>query len=131
MQTSINQISLFIIISCAVIFLLACLIITILYLYQKRQLLFQHNLHSLKLDFEKNLLKTQIEIQENTCQNISREIHDNISLSLTLAKLNLNTLDWLNIEHTYESVKNSVHIIGSAISDLSNLSKSMNPDLIK
>jgi signal transduction histidine kinase len=131
MQTSISQISLFIIISCAVIFLLACLIVTILYLYQKRQLLYHRNLHTLKLDFERNLLKAQVEIQEQTCQNISREIHDNINLSLTLAKLNLNTLDWIDLEQTHQSVKTSVHIIGSAIADLNNLSKSMNSDLIK
>jgi signal transduction histidine kinase len=122
---------LFLITATTIILLLAMLVVTLLYLYQKKQLAFQKNLHSLKLDFEKNLLKTQVEIQEQTFQNISRDIHDNISLSLTLAKLNLNTLDWVDIKSTYESVKSSVVIIGSAISDLSNLSKSMNPELIR
>ena len=91
---------------------------------------FKSNLNSLKHDYEKNLLKTQIEIQEHTFQNISREIHDNISLSLTLVKLNLNTLDWVHSEKAAESIKSSVHILGSAIADLSNLSKSMNTELI-
>ena len=39
-------------------------------------------------------MAAQLEIQEDTFQHISREIHDNINLSLTLAKLNLNTLNW-------------------------------------
>ena len=89
-----SQIIFFIIIPTILIFLLAGLIITILYFYQKRQIIYEKNLNALKLDFEKNILKTQVEIQEQTFQNISREIHDNISLSLTLAKLNLNTINW-------------------------------------
>jgi signal transduction histidine kinase len=105
--------------------------VVIVYSYQHKKNAHQISLNTLKLNHEKNLLKTQIEIQEQTFQNISREIHDNISLSLTLAKLNLNTLDWNNKDSTYRSVKSSINIIGSAITDLSNLSKSMNPELIR
>lgn len=107
MQPDIRQIILFIIITTVLIFLLASLIISMLYSYQKKLLAHQQNMASLKLNFEKTLLRTQIEIQEQTFQNISRDIHDNISLSLTLAKLNLNTLDWLDIESAYRSVKTS------------------------
>jgi len=129
MQT--NQITIFLIAITALIFLLAALIVILLYSYRKRQIAFEQNLQELKLDYDKNLLETQIEIQEETFQNISREIHDNINLSLTLAKLNLNTLDYDNMEGLSASVKSSVKIIGSAISDLSNLSRSMNPELIR
>jgi two-component system NarL family sensor kinase len=130
MQT-ISQITVFVIITTAIIFLLASLIVSLLYVYQKRQLLYQQNLNNLKLDFEKNLLKTQVEIQEQTFQHISRDIHDNINLSLTLAKLNLNTLDWFEIENVYTSVKSTINIIGATIEGLSNLSKGMNPELIR
>lgn len=126
-----NQIIIFVVIATGIIFMLAGFIITLLFIYQKRHLSYQRQVDTLKNDFEKNLLKTQVEIQEQTFQDISREIHDNISLSLTLAKLNLNTLDWLDIESTYNSVKSSTSIISSAISDLSNLSKSMNPEIIR
>jgi signal transduction histidine kinase len=84
----------------------------------------------MKFEFEKNLLATKVEIQEQTFLNISREIHDNINLSLTLAKLNLNTLDWNDVNKTFNCVKDSIDIIGSAITDLSDMSKSMNPELI-
>jgi signal transduction histidine kinase len=131
MQPDLRQIILFIIITTVLIFLLASLIISMLYSYQKRLLVHQKNMASLKLNFEKTLLRTQIEIQEQTFQNISRDIHDNISLSLTLAKLNLNTLDWLDIEAAYRSVKTSANIIGTAIANLSNLSRSMNPEMIR
>jgi two-component system NarL family sensor kinase len=131
MQTSNKEITLLIIITTAIIFLLAAIIVTLLYFYKKRQIAYQENLNSLKLDFEKNLLKTQIEIQEQTFQHISREIHDNINLSLTLAKLNLMTLNWDNIENTRESVNSSATILGSTITNLNNLSKSINTEMIK
>ena len=131
MQANNNQVVLFIIITTAIIFLLASLIITLLYFYQKKKIAHEKSLNSLKLDFDKTLLTTQLEIQEQTFSNISREIHDNIGLSLTLAKLNLSTLDWLDVEATYKAVKVSTQIIGSAIADLGNLSKSMSPEMIR
>jgi two-component system, NarL family, sensor kinase len=126
-----HEIIFLIIATTAIIFLLAAVIITLLYFYKKRQTTYQHSLNTLKLDFEKNLLKTQVEIQEQTFQHLSREIHDNINLSLTLAKLNLFTLNWNDPEKTRESVNSSINILGSTISDLNNLSKSINTELIK
>lgn len=126
-----QQIILLIFVTTAIIFLLATIIVALLYFYKKRQIVYQQSLDSLKLDFEKNLLETQIEIQEQTFQHISREIHDNINLSLTLAKLNLATLDWNDIKKTREFVNTSGNILSSTISDLNNLSKSINTELIK
>ena len=131
MQTSNKEIVLLIIITTAIIFFLAAVIVSLLFLYKKRHIAYQQNLNTLKLDFEKNLLKTQIEIQEQTFQNISREIHDNINLSLTLAKLNLATLDWNDVQNTRESINSSLTILGSTIIDLNNLSKSINTEMIK
>jgi two-component system, NarL family, sensor kinase len=130
MQTVNNHITLFIIITTAIVFLLAVLIVTLLYLYQKRQIAYDVNVSNLKLDFEKNLLKAQIEIQEQTFDTISKEIHDNISLSLTLAKLNLNTLSWNDITETQKSIGSSISLIGASISQLSDLSKTLNPEVI-
>jgi two-component system, NarL family, sensor kinase len=131
MQDNNNQIIIFIILSTAMLFLLAGLIISILYMYQKRLYYFKRNMNNMILDHEKNLLTAQVEIQEQTFQEISKEIHDNISLSLTLAKLNLNTLDWKNVSKLSESISSSVQIIGTAINELSNLSRSMNSEIIK
>ena len=47
----------------------------------------------LKNEYDRNILNAQLEMQEHTMQNISREIHDHIGLSLTLAKLNLTTME--------------------------------------
>jgi len=125
-----KDIVILIIVSTALIFLLAGLIVTILYLYQKKRMHFLKNLEELKLDYERNLLKIQLEIQEQTCQNISREIHDNIGLSLTLAKLNLNTIR-ANFEiESIVKIDSSIQLITKAINDLRDLSKNLNSELI-
>jgi signal transduction histidine kinase len=102
-----------------------------LFLYQRRHIAYQKGLETLKSDFEKTLLTTQLEIQEQTFQNISREIHDNIGLSLTLAKLNLNTIDWNDTSHSQEKVGGSINFISRAIEDLSYISKALHTGFIE
>jgi signal transduction histidine kinase len=59
---------------------------------QRRKILHQKEMFDLKVKFEKTILQSQLEIQEQTFRNISQEIHDNIGQVLSLAKLNLNTI---------------------------------------
>lgn len=82
-------------------------------------------------DYEQNLLRTQLEIQEQTLKTISQEIHDNIGQVLSLAKLNLNTMDTTNHEQLREKIADSKNLVSKAIQDLRDLSKSMNTDNIE
>jgi len=130
MQKGINDIAIFLIIVTILILVLVVFIISIMYLYRKKQNFYFHNLENLKLNHEKNLLQSHVEVQEQTIQHISREIHDNISLSLTLAKLHLNTL---NIDDKVDAsalINSSIKLISKSINDLSDISKSMNADII-
>lgn len=130
MRKSESTVILFILITTVVIFLLACLIVTLLYLYKKRQTLYSLNLHKIKSDFDKNILSTKIEIQEQTLMNISREIHDNINLSLILVKLNLTTLS-TESNCNVKTFQTSISLLSNTIENLNNLSKSMNPELVR
>ena len=53
-------------------------IIIILFFVQRKQRGFTHELLVVKTNYEKELFKVQMEIQEQTCKEISREIHDNV-----------------------------------------------------
>jgi signal transduction histidine kinase len=110
--------------------LLTSFVMSFLFIYQKKQINYFETIEKLKHDHEKDILKTQLEMQEQTLQHISREIHDNISLSLTLAKLNLNTLDWNDPAQTKSQLDSSLEQISKAIADLSDISKGMNSELI-
>lgn len=131
MQEGNYNIGAFISINIILVLLLTGFIIALIFLNKKRQLSYLQNLENLKLTHTKNLLQSQIEIQENTLLHISREIHDNINLSLTLSKLHLNTLNFTNIEAAKEKTRISIDLLSKAISDISHLSTSFNSDTIK
>ncbi len=80
--------------------------------------------------YEQTLLKSQLEIQEETLRNISQEIHDNIGQVLSLAKLQLNTFPSLAPQEGIETVAHSKELVSKAIADLRSLSKSLHPDRV-
>ena len=125
-----QSIIIFVLTSLFLILLLVSFISTILYRYQQKQNAYLKSLAELKIAHENQLLQSQLEIQEQTFQNISREIHDNIGQKLTLAKLHLNTLNYSLLEKTAYTVKDAVNMISDAINDLSNLSRSMSSENI-
>ncbi len=130
MQENTYDITVLLLATTFLIMLMAVFILIILFLHRRKQLAYQEKLKEIEVNYEKNLLKTQLEIQEQTFEHISREIHDNISLSLTLAKLHLHTLDWNSIEKSGEKVNNSIHLLTKSIAELSDISKSLNADII-
>ena len=113
------------------ILLFVSFIVMIILLYQNKQAKHNQQIQEIKSSFENTLLSSQIEIQEQTFQNISREIHDNIGLSLTLSKLNLivstENLSDLVLKNKLSS---SVNLISTAIEDLRNISRSLSSDSI-
>lgn len=130
MQKSSDDIIIFLIVVSALIICMILFIIMMLYWYRKRQVQFQINLEQIRLDHEKTLMTAQLEMQEQTFQNISREIHDNIGLSLTLAKLQLNTFDWNSKDMSSDKLNSSVKLLTKSITELSDISKGLNADII-
>jgi|GEM_PF-138529 len=90
-----------------------------------------HNQHMAGSELEAQLLKTQLELQEQTLQRISQEIHDNIGQALTFVKLNINTIDLYKMEETQNKLTESKALITKAIQDLRNVAKTINTDFIK
>jgi two-component system, NarL family, sensor kinase len=130
MQASESYILAFMVVSTAVISLLAGLLVSLMYLTKRKQMAYQRNIFALKIEHEKSLLDTQLEIQEHTFQNISREIHDNINLSLTLAKLYLNTFKSSDSEEDLNKVYMARDLLSKSIIELSDMSKGLNSDVI-
>ena len=129
-DSSTQSILIFVALSTVLILLLITLITVILYRYKQRQNAYFKDLETLKKLHENALLQTQLEIQEQTFQNISREIHDNIGQKLTLAKLHLNTLNYAESQKTAAQINDSINMISEAITDLSDISQSMNSENI-
>jgi two-component system NarL family sensor kinase len=101
------------------------IIIFILY-YRKRHTAF----HRQEQQFQETLLRTQLEIQEQTMQHISEEIHDNVGQLLSLAKLNLATAGDEASTVRDDKIRDSKDLVSKAIRDLRQLSHSLNTDHI-
>ena len=91
----------------------------------------RQNIIEIKQRFELEIMQAQLEIQEETLQNISQEFHDNIGQTLSLIKINLNLLD-NNLHSTHkERLLDSKELLSKAIQELRDLTKIINPDYIK
>lgn len=120
-----NEVIAFILIGSIFIVFLATIIILVVIKFNNRQAKNKQEKQVMKSQFEQELLRTQIEIQEQTLKTISEEIHDNVGQILSLAKLNLNTM-----EHSDKVVVDTKNLVGKAINDLRNLTRSLHGDVI-
>lgn len=107
-----------------VIVILIILIIILAFIYSKKQLKLESTISLLTVRNEKEILKAQLEIQEQVSNKISREIHDNISLGLTLSKLQIT--NYLEIDQSNKHLlTSSVELITKSLVDLNDISKSL------
>jgi two-component system, NarL family, sensor kinase len=126
MQTEINYYYQLIIWGSVIFFVLSFFIVSFLIVYNKKHRHFIDEQNK----FAQTLLQSQLEIQEQTLKTISQEIHDNVGQVLTLAKLNLATSTSLSGEEA-EKINTSKQLIGKAIQDLRDLSRSLNTDYVE
>ena len=122
--------SLILLISIAVIVLFVLFIITTLFISQKRYYKNKKHLSDLQQNFSQELLKTQIEIQEETFAYISKEIHDNVGQVLSFLKLNLSNNKAAPKNIILEKIDESNVLIDQVILDLRNISRSLSYDNI-
>lgn len=106
--------------------MIAAVMLFRIYLKRKNKLLLEKEL--MGIQFEQTLLQSKLEIQEQTFTYISGELHDNVVQVLSLVRLNLNTLI-APAETDKISVLDS--LMNKAISDLRNLSHSLDTDYIR
>jgi two-component system NarL family sensor kinase len=130
MQNQELKVTIFFLFTILFLILIIAIIALLVYSFKKNQALYIENEKNLISEHQTQLIRSRLEIHESTLTEISREIHDNINLSLTLAKLQLNTIPWTNKELSEQMIQSSAELIGKSINDLSNLSRSLNADLI-
>ena len=120
----------FVVVCTLLILILVSFVTYIIYRYQLKKNIYLKEMEELKIEHETSMLQSQVEIQEQTFENISREIHDNIGQKLTLAKLQLNTVNLNDSKKTSERLHDAVSLISEAINDLSDISRSMSSEII-
>lgn len=125
-----NDIVLAIVGGTLIFFLLGSFAIIQLLLLKKRQQQHKFEVEQIRIKFNEEILHAQLEIQEQTLKNIGQEIHDNIGQMLSLAKLNLNTINLELKEKTVEKLDSARELVSKSIQDLRDLSRTLNTENI-
>jgi len=100
-------------------------IIYFVVLYRNRQLKNEQEQEELHANFRQELLKTQLEVQEQTLNYISTEIHDNITQVLSFVKLTLGNIAGAIEEEKRGKILETRELVAQSITDLRDLSKSL------
>ena len=125
-----NFASWFLLIGSSSLLLILIFFFLLFFQYHKRRLYHASELHRVRQEYDQALMQSQLEIQEQTFKVIAQEIHDNIGQMLSLAKLNLNTLNLEQPQKALVKVSDAKELVGKAIQDLRDLSRTLNTDHI-
>lgn len=125
-----KEVELFIVIGCVVTLLFIAFIVSFLLVNQKRHFNYLKEKQELKNVFQQTLLQSQIEIQEQTLQHISKELHDNFGHIASLIKINLFTLQLNDTEKALAKIEDTKDLTRQLIADIKSLSVSLGSDWI-
>jgi two-component system NarL family sensor kinase len=89
MPEKFSEVVLILVGSTFIILVLVVLVITALFINQKRKFRHKLELSNLRNEYDLELLQTQLEIQSQTFETISRELHDNVGTLLSIAMVHL------------------------------------------
>lgn len=122
----------------AAILILLFLIIFIVifaFLFQRRQIKHRQEKALLKAQYEKEILQSQIEVQNSTLKYIGQELHDNIGQLLSVAKINMGVMEESLEEKNFDDFAFNFHQANDLVTDVINevrgLSKSLDDNSVQ
>jgi signal transduction histidine kinase len=104
--------------------------------------IFERNRHKhrqekalLKSQYEKEILQSQIEVQNSTLKYIGQELHDNIGQLLSVTKINLGVMEEALAEKNYDEFAFNFHqandLVTEIINEVRGLSKSLDDNFVQ
>ena len=125
-----NSTTLILIASLTVVVLVVVIII-IFSIFQNRKVKFLFEQRANKQRFDEEITKSKLETQEQTLQNISWELHDNVGQLLSVAKMQLNIVQPNLNEAQKIIVQDTGEIISKSLQEIRSLSKLLNPEVVR
>lgn len=106
--------------------LVGIVVFTLLF-HQKKNLLHNQELLNLQAEKHRELLKTQLETQESTFEEVSRELHDNVGQLLSSTKILL-VMTERSLPEVPSSLATATETLTRALEDIRSLSRSLNSE---
>jgi len=125
-----NELMYFICFTSLMLIILLGFLMFVLLVQRKKSNRYIKERERLKVEFYEQLIKSQMEIQEQSFNTISMEIHDNVGQTLSLLNVQLNIIDQSNkldrnlIDEARESAR-------KAMTDLRDIAKSLSTERIR
>jgi signal transduction histidine kinase len=110
--------------------LITLFIVMLIMAYLRRDLKHLKEKESMEADFEKQLLQSQLETQEETLNQLSIEIHDNVGQLLNSTKLLIGLTQRAQTE-TSETLTLADETLAKAIQEIRSLSKALNKEWLQ
>jgi len=130
MQDAKDQLVFTIIAVIIILLVLGVLFLVTLFYYNHKKGQMSKEKQLMRATFDKQLLESKLEIQEQTFNMISQEIHDNVGQILSLAKVQLSILEQRKVMDG-ELLGNVKENISQAMTELRDIAKSLSSDRIQ
>ncbi len=132
MQSPADEVVIVIIAGTVLMLLLVTFVATFFFLYQKRNFRYQQELMQAKESYARELLKSQLEIQNHTLQQIGQELHDHIGQMLSLAMIQLSVLEEELAESSHApAMKQTFDTVARTMEDVRQLSKTLDSGTVQ
>jgi len=126
-----SEVVIIMIASSALILILGGLLVFALFISQHRKFRHKQTIAEMINTYEKEILHTQLEIQTQTFETISRELHDNVGTLISIAMVHLDSLPGHRNSNQQEKIKESHKLLDEAMESLRDISRSLNPEKLK
>jgi len=130
MQNAKDQVVFTIIAVIVILLFLGVLFLVMLFYYNNKKGQMSKEKQLMRATFDKQLLESKLEIQEQTFDMISQEIHDNVGQILSLAKVQLGILEQKQVVEG-DLLGNVKESISQAMTELRDIAKSLSSDRIQ
>ena len=124
-----EEIQLLIISSSIVLFTLLTTVFILFYYFQKKKSEFLLDKIESELIFQSELVKSKIEIKEQTLTNVSRELHDNIGQILSVALMEMNMMLEQKENFSRSQLVETKQLISKSLNEIRILAKLINGDV--
>jgi signal transduction histidine kinase len=123
----INELQVVIFIVSIVFFTILAVVTVLFFLFQKKKIAFLLKEQKQKEAFSETLIKSQIEIKENTLKGVAWELHDNIGQLLSLASMQLKILKMQDSNPTIVEISD---IVSKSLQEIRMLAKTLNQEVV-
>jgi signal transduction histidine kinase len=114
----------------SILLLITLFIVMLVMAYLRRDLKHLKEKETMEADFEKQLLQSQLETQEETLNQLSIEIHDNVGQLLNSTKL-LIGITQRSLAESPDTLTMADETLAKAIQELRSLSKALNKEWLQ